>query len=36
MSPTDNGSMIIPTAWQNSYFKEQIEIVGLSDITLQI
>jgi hypothetical protein len=36
MSPTDNGSTVIPTAWQNPYFKEQIEIVGLSGITLQI
>jgi hypothetical protein len=36
MSPTDNGLTIIPTAWQNPYFKEQIEIEGLSSITLQI
>jgi len=24
VSPTDNGSTIIPTAWQNSYFKEKL------------
>jgi hypothetical protein len=36
MSPTDKGLIIIPTAWQNLYFKEQISIVGLRGITLQI
>jgi len=36
MSPTDNGSTIIPAAWQNPYFKEQIAVVDLSGITPQI
>ena len=34
--PTDKGLMIISTAWQNFYFKEQLVILGLSGITLQI
>jgi len=36
VSPTDKGLKIIPTAWQNLSFKEQITIVGLSGITPQI
>jgi len=36
VSPTDEGSRIIPTAWHNLYSKDQITIVGLSDIIPQI
>jgi hypothetical protein len=36
VSPTEEDLTITPTAWQNLYLKEQITIVGLSDITLQI
>ena len=36
VSPTDEDSTIIPTAWQNPYFKEQITIVGLNGIIPQI
>jgi hypothetical protein len=36
VSPTDKGSTITPTAWQNPCFKEQITIVGLSGIIPQI
>jgi hypothetical protein len=35
VSPTEEGLTITPTAWQNLYFKEQITIVGLSDINVQ-
>jgi replicative superfamily II helicase len=33
---TDKGPTITTTTWQNLYFKEQIKIVGLSDIIPQI
>jgi len=36
VSPTDKGSTTTPTAWQNTYFKEQITIVVLSGIIPQI
>ena len=36
MSPTGKGLTIIPTTWQNHYFKDQITILGLSGIILQI
>ena len=36
VSSTDKASTIIPTSWQNLYFKEHTAIVGLSGITPQI
>jgi hypothetical protein len=36
VSPTEGDLTIIPTAWQNLYFKAQISIVGLSGIAMQI
>jgi len=36
VSPTEKGSTITPTAWQNLYFKEHTAIVGLSGITPRI
>jgi len=35
MSPTGKGLTIIPTAWQNLYFKDQITILSLNGITLE-
>jgi len=36
VSPTDKGSPITQTAWQNPYLRDQITIVGLSGIIPQI
>jgi hypothetical protein len=36
VSPTDKGSTIILTAWQNLYFKKHTAVLGLSGITPQI